>query len=147
MTADQSQIAQVQQLADELMRCREWIQSALDEGGNTHSFEDIVRGVAQGHYQFWPADRCCAITEVVEYPNRKSLHIFLAAGDKEQIKDMNASAEEFARAIGCDSMSIAGRRGWVRELKRYGYFELLTTVVKPLEPEGAEDYNTHSQEG
>jgi hypothetical protein len=102
--------------------------------------------VVAGHYQFWPASRSCAITEIIHYPNRKSLHIFLAAGDKDQIVDMNESAEQFARIMGCSAMSIAGRRGWVRELKGHGYKEFLTTVVKELEPEGSQGYNT-SEEG
>lgn len=124
--------AQQYDVIDELERCRHWIQAALDEGGNTHEFENIADGVLKGYYHFWPADRCCAITEIVTYPNRKVLHIFLAAGDKDQIVEMNASAEEFAKIMGCNALSIAGRRGWVRELKDHGYKELLTTVVKEL---------------
>jgi len=120
-------------LTKELERCREWIQAALDEGNNTHSFEDIEEGIRGGYFQFWPADRSCAITEIIRYPNTKSLHIFLAAGDKDQIVDMQESAEHFARMEGCTAMTIAGRRGWVRELKIHGYEELLTTVVKRLD--------------
>ncbi len=29
-------------LEEELIRCKDWIQSALNKGGNTHDFKDIV---------------------------------------------------------------------------------------------------------
>lgn len=118
-----------QHLVDELERCRDWIQAALDAGGNTHEFEDIVESVQTGRMQFWPAPDACAITEVIRFPRKKFLHIFLAGGNKETIIDMNESAMAFARHLGCDGMSIAGRRGWVRALKNHGWRESLTSMT------------------
>ena len=120
------------ELSRELERCRHWIQDALDEGNNTHDFEHIEQGVREGYFQFWPAPDACAVTEIITYPNAKTLHIFLAAGNKATIVDMDASAARFAEMNGCSAMTIAGRRGWVRELKNHGYEEMLTTVVKRL---------------
>lgn len=126
---------ETRKLLAELYRCADWIEAALDEGGNTHSLLDIVNGVLSGHFQLWPAVDACAVTEVVTYPNCQNLHIFLAGGNKARIVDMHASAEAFARQIGCAAVTIAGRRGWARELRHLGYEEMLTTVVKRLDKE------------
>ena len=70
---------------EDLLRCKEWIQSALDKGGDTHSFIDVVEGVLSGHMQLWSGEKGCAVTEIVCYPNKKVLHVFLAGGKLEQI--------------------------------------------------------------
>ena len=44
-------------MQDELLKCRKWIQSALDKGGDTHDFVDIVDGVMSGHMQLWSGER------------------------------------------------------------------------------------------
>lgn len=113
-------------------RCIPWLQAALDAGGNTHTIADVFDAVAAGRMQFWPAPRGCAITEIIAYPRKKVLHIFLAGGEMDQIVDMDGSATEFARANGCDGMSICGRRGWARVLKDNGWEETMTTLVKEI---------------
>jgi len=82
--------------------------------------------------QFWPAPRGCAVTEIIKYPQKKVLHIFLAGGDMDQILDMDSSAVEFAKMNGCTGMSIAGRRGWKRVLKNKGYEETFTVLGKDI---------------
>ncbi len=117
---------------EELTRCRSWIESALEYSGGTHTFDDIVAGVYSGHMQFWPADKGCAITEIITFPRKKVLHVFLAAGEMNQIVDMDDSAEKFAIANGCSAMSIAGRRGWKKVLAEKGYEESFTTLTKEI---------------
>lgn len=116
----------------ELKRCQHWIESALVYSGGTHTFDDIVRAVYAGHMQFWPAERGCAITEILVYPQKKVLHVFLAAGEMDQIVDMDESAVEFARLNECNGMSIAGRKGWSRVLKDKGYKESFVTLSKEI---------------
>ena len=119
-------------LDDELHRCREWIEAALEHSGGTHNFEDIVDGVKAGTFQFWPADDACAITEIVTFPRKKVLHIFLAGGNKDTIVAMDDSAAYFAQLNGCTGMTIAGRRGWKRVLSEKGYDEAFTVLGKSL---------------
>jgi len=117
---------------DELSRCREWIEAALEYSGGTHDFDDIVEGIHRLRYQFWPAERGCAVTEIIVFPKKKIFHVFLAGGEMDQIVDMNDSAAQFAKAQGCDGMSIAGRKGWSRVLKNEGWTESFTTLAKEL---------------
>jgi|TARA_R100000951_G_scaffold90672_1_gene78968 hypothetical protein len=121
-------------LEEELIRCREWIQSALNKGGNTHEFKDIVDGIISGNMQLWLGANGCAITEIVVYPNKKVLHVFLAGGDKglgiEQITDMHDDAIEFGKQQGCVGMTVTGRKGWKKVLQSRGWSEQFTTLLK-----------------
>jgi hypothetical protein len=114
----------------ELMRCRQWIENALAYSGGTHDFADIVRGVMSGHMQLWQGESGCAVTEITVYPKRKILHVFLAGGDMEQILDFEESAETFAKLNGCDALSLAGRKGWLRVHKDRGWKEAHVTMIK-----------------
>jgi len=119
-------------LIEKMNDCREWIESALAYSGGTHDFRDVVDAVMTGHMQFWEAPKGCAITEVITFPKKKVLHIFLAAGEMQQIVDMDESAVEWAKSIGCDAVSIAGRRGWKKVLEHKGYEEQFTTLAKDI---------------
>jgi len=119
---------------DELIKARDWIESALIKGGNTHNFKDIVDGVISGHMQLWMGANGCAVTEIVVYPNKKVLHVFLAGGDKghgiKQITDMHDDAVAWGKAQGCTGMSVAGRKGWKKVLEDKGWKQQFTTLAK-----------------
>ena len=114
-----------------IMFCRKWIESALKKGGDTHDFIDIVDGVLSGHMQLWLGVKGCAVTEIIVYPNKKVLHVFLAGGDQghgiEQITDMHDDAVEWGKAQGCDGMTVAGRKGWKKVLESRGWKQQFTT--------------------
>ncbi len=114
------------------MRCQPWLEAALERANGTHTIDDVVMAIAKGTMQFWPAPRGCAVTEIIEYPKKKVLHIFLAGGELDQIVDMDSSASDFARMNGCTAMTIAGRKGWARVLKTKGYEEAYTVLAKEL---------------
>lgn len=122
----------MQNLVEELVRCKPWLEAALEHTGGTHTLDDVVQAIAEGTMQFWPAPRGCAVTELISFPKKKVLHIFLAGGEMDQIIDMDSSAVEFARMNGCTGMSIAGRKGWSRVLKEKGYKESYTVLGKEI---------------
>jgi hypothetical protein len=119
-------------VVEELIRCKPWLEAALELSGGTHTLDDVVQAIIKGEMQFWPAPKGCAVTEIVNYPRKKVLHIFLAGGEMEQIIDMDDSAVEFAKMNGCTGMSIAGRKGWKRVLKNKGYEETFTVLGKDI---------------
>ncbi|QDP58291.1 MAG: hypothetical protein Unbinned8622contig1005_32 [Prokaryotic dsDNA virus sp.] len=122
----------MEELDAELERCRPWIEAALDRGGNTHLFEDVVSAVKAGTMQFWPADDACAVTEIVVYPRKKVLHIFLAGGNIETIVSMDESAVYFAKLNDCNAVTVAGRKGWQKVLEGRGYTPVLTSLGKDI---------------
>jgi len=121
-------------ITEELMRGKDWIESALKKGGNTHDFVDIVDGVMSGHMQLWMGKNGCAVTEIVVYPNKKVLHVFLAGGNKgygiKQITDMHDDAMAWGKQQDCEGMTVAGRKGWKKVLQKKGWSEQFTTLLK-----------------
>jgi hypothetical protein len=115
-----------------LKYCRNWIESALAYSGGTHEYMDIVDGVISGHMQLWMGESGCAVTEITVYPKKKVLHVFLAAGDMDQIKDFEASAAEFAKQNGCDAMTVAGRPGWKKVLGKRGWRESFVVLEREI---------------
>ena len=100
---------------------RDLLERALAHSQGTHLWEDIVEAVDQKDMFFWPGKRSAAITEVLEFPRKRCMHIFLAAGDMEELKEMEPCFVEFAKHFECDFVSLSGRAGWKKSLKDMGY--------------------------
>jgi hypothetical protein len=112
---------------------RAMIESALEYSGGTHTFEDVKAMVIKGTAQIWPAPRGVAITEIIEYPRKRVLHVFLAAGELDQLLDMIKSAEDWGRTQGCTSLTLSGRFGWQRILDKHGFKPVLVTMEREVD--------------
>ena len=121
------------QLIWELERCRDWIQSALDVGHNTHDVEDIEDLVFQGNCQLWAGPDGCVVTNVLEYPNYRALDIWLCGGELEQIMDMLPDIERFAEYINAKRITSCGRPGWLKLLEPHGFSKGLLCVNKDIQ--------------
>ena len=111
-------------MINEFQRCSHWIQAALDKGNDTHDIEHIFDGLVRGDFQFWANKECCVITEVIDYPKKRVLHIFLAGGSLEAISDLEEDAIKWAKSIGCTDFTLSGRKGWLRALRDNGWEDL-----------------------
>jgi hypothetical protein len=105
----------------DLSEYRTQIESALAYSGGTHTFEDVVQGVTEGRMQAWINKDSIAITEIIVFPRKKTLHGFLAAGNMRRILEMVPSAAEWGRQMGCTAFTLAGRKGWQRVFGRRGW--------------------------
>ena len=114
---------------NEIERCKPWIEAALGHSGDTHTFEDIEAGIMTGRFQLWPGKTGCMVTEILVYPQRKVLNIFLAGGNLEQLFDMTNDMRRWAIAQDCDGAMLTGRKGWTRVLKSKGWSEKWTTMM------------------
>jgi hypothetical protein len=112
----------------EFIRCQKWIENALKYSGGTHETIDIFYGIMDCRMQLWPATDGCLVTEIVAYPRKKVLHIFLAGGKLGQLKDMQEAVMEWGKQHGCSNLTLAGRKGWERALKNQGWKPILTTL-------------------
>ena len=118
----------------ELERCRNWICSALAYSGGTHTYEDVAEAILDHRMQFWPAPKGCLVTEIVDFPRKRVLNVFIAAGEMRQILDMADDVTAWAKAVGCTGLTIHGRRGWERVFARQGWRPLHTCLTKEIEP-------------
>lgn len=116
----------------ELDRCRPWIEAALEYSGGTHLFEDIVAGVQSGHMQLWPAPDGCLVTEIIVFPRKKVLNVFLGGGDLDRLVDMHDALAAWGRAQDCDAATINGRTGWQRVYKSRGWTPMHICLSKEL---------------
>ena len=112
----------------ELERCKKWINDALNYANGTHDFEDVAKEVKVGTMQLWSGEKGCAVTQILIYPKKKVLHVFLAGGEMNQIIDFQASAVEFGKINGCTAISLAGRKGWAKVLAKHGWSEQFTVL-------------------
>lgn len=122
----------MQPLFDQLIYCREWLEAALGHGDGNHTFDDVAAGVLTGRYRLWVRPNGCAVTEVLQFPRKKVCNVFLAGGEMQTVKDLQAPCEEYARAMGCSSVVQTGRKGWSRELKEQGWRETHVTLERKL---------------
>tara|TARA_B110000444_G_C18686068_1_gene522028 strand:- start:429 stop:836 length:408 start_codon:yes stop_codon:yes gene_type:complete len=111
---------------------RKMLVEALEHSGGSHTFQNIVDSVQQEVMQFWPMEKSCLVTEVINYPNIKCLHIFLAGGDLQEIKSINNTLEFLCQEIGADYISLSGRRGWIKALADIGYELSHVTLAKKV---------------
>ena len=105
----------------EVLRVRPFLEPALNYSGNTHDYVHIVNGVLSGALQLWPTENSALITEFHNFPNKRMLHIFLAGGDLEEIKSLHDEVVNFAKAAGCNGLTLTGRAGWVKALQDLGF--------------------------
>lgn len=112
---------------------RRYIEAALEYSPGTHLYEDIVDGVADGRYQFWPGPNSVIVTEIHEYPRSRSLNFFLAGGNLGELEKMVPAIEQWGRTQGCATAVFTGRRGWERTfLARDGWSHRLAVFGKNL---------------
>ena len=119
----------------EIDRCRSWIEAALAYAPGTHTFDDVAGMIETGRLQLWPAMHGCLVTEIVDYPQKRVLNVFLAGGTLSQLFDMDPDVQAWAKAMGCTTATMHGRRGWTRALADLGWRETLTTMEKDLTDE------------
>ena len=109
---------------------RKQIEDALSYSGGTHLFEDVAHAVADGRMQAWVNGQTIAITEIIVYPRLKSLHVFLAGGNRKELFQMINAAWEWGQSIGCSKMTLAGRKGWTKLMGKHGFKQTLIVMEK-----------------
>jgi hypothetical protein len=114
------------------------IASALDHGGGLYLYDDIAERVLDGRMQFWPGVTSMCITEIIAYPRSKSFHIFLAAGNQQELEIMAPAVLGWGADQGCASAIMYGRPGWERSfLGKTGWQKThMAVLTKQLIPSG-----------
>jgi hypothetical protein len=111
---------------------RPYIEDALARCGGTHDFDSVKEAIIAGKMQLWPASQSAAVTEVVEYAKKKVIHVFLAGGDLDEIAAGIDTVAAWGKSLGCDSMTISGRKGWERILDKHGFAPVAVVMERDL---------------
>lgn len=107
------------------------LQRALDAAGNTYTLDDLRALIAARGAQLWRVNECSVIvTEIIQYPQKRVLNVFLAAGELGPILDAVPDLEAFAKDMKCDWIELTGRRGWLRKLN--GWRPKSVTMTKEI---------------
>lgn len=108
--------------AEEWKRCSGWISAALEYAGGTHTLDDVREAIERGEAHFWPGERSAIVSEFQIYPRLTRFHFWLAGGDMiELLETLRPACEAWAQSLGVNKFSVAGREGWIRAMKKYGY--------------------------
>lgn len=106
---------------------------ALATGGHTHTVQDIIDACLSGDSQMHQGERSLAITEIIDHPRARVLHVWMAAGDMEELFDaLYPRVEAFARFHGCDRITMVGRIGWQRAAKRIGFQDTHVAMTRMI---------------
>lgn len=120
-------------IRQEAEKARPFIEAALEYSGGTHTFGDVVGALVSGEMQLWATDAAAVVTELQMFPQYRACNFFLAGGDMNQLAHFQRVIGEWAKAQGCQRLTITGRRGWERTfLKDEGYTPKWTTFSKEL---------------
>lgn len=126
------QLDRLKSLLDRLELWEDTIEEALHHGGNAHSFDDIVAMVLQNKVFFFTYPEAFVVMEKVDYPQFSVFHCFLAGGTIEAVMGVQDEMEKVGRELGCKYLSIAGRRGWQRQLQERGWRHICTTLYRTI---------------
>lgn len=102
---------------------RRCLETALAEDGGGHNFDQAMARVKEGRAQLWVADdeRGAIVTELLTYPNFKTLNYWLVGGELGSVLRLQPRIEDFARGHECRYVAALGRSGWARILPAYGW--------------------------
>lgn len=117
----------------ELERCKPWIEAALEYSGGTHLFKDVEAGLTKGTLQLWPAPQGCIVTEIVVFPRKRVVNVFLGGGELEQIMEMHGDVIEWAKSQNCVALTMHGRMGWNKPLGKHGWKRQFASYIKDFE--------------
>lgn len=100
----------------ELDRCAGYIAQALPYCFGNYEWADIRQACLEGKMQLWPGANCALVTEICYWPRRTGCNVFLGGGDLEELKALAPQVLAWAKSIGCDHVTVFGRKGWARAL-------------------------------
>jgi hypothetical protein len=104
-------------VAEELVRCKPWIDEALKHCGGTHVYDDIVDAVLSHDMQLWPAKDAAVVTSILVQPRKRVLYVFLAGGRLQTLRSLHPTITRWAKREGCSLAMMTGRLGWPRALQ------------------------------
>lgn len=115
-------------LMQDILHWKYHIDGALSYAQGSATFDDIVAKIVNGQCHFYSYNDCFLVMQVVEYPQYKVYHCYLAGGKQEALDDALFDMLSVAQTLGCRHLSLTGRHGWVRRLSTRGWKHVYSTM-------------------
>lgn len=93
------------------------ILKALEYAGGKRDFDALVAQVVRGEVHLYPLPNSVIMAEIIRGAGKDIYHLFVVAGDLDEILAADEFLREQARANYCDVLALSGRRGWVKALR------------------------------
>ena len=128
-----------EELADRWHEIKDYVNESLVHGLGDVSAHDLFIECLQNICQCWLVEEedeliGVAITRILRYKKYSELVIVTTTTNKwfEVGPTVLEDIEQFARDMDCKYTSLYGRKGWVRALKKYGYEQPYTILMKEV---------------
>ena len=119
---DRDNDGQIPYWAVHFRRLEPHITAALEYSQGTHTAEDVLNQISTGDLQLWPGKDSVVVTQLITFPRKKVLHVFLAGGNQKELKEMDPYVVQWAKEQGCTALTFTGRMGWARsEMREIGF--------------------------
>ena len=88
------------------------MEKALRHAGDLFNLDDVGEALRAGTMQGHVEGDTWAITQVHQFPAKKTVNILVVVGNMEDSLKLEAKITEWAKGIGADRVTAIGRDGW-----------------------------------
>jgi len=117
-------------MEEDWRRAQPHVIAALKHSGDTHDSHDVLDMILGGSAALFVGEGSAVVAQEIKLPTGRQLHFWLAAGDLDELVEIERDVEQAARRRGINKMSIIGRRGWRRKLD--GFREVGVVLTKEI---------------
>lgn len=108
------------------------LSKALKRGGDLYTFDDIMEAIHTGDKQSFSHNQSWVVTEVHDFPRRRTLDVLLLVGDNDDFDVLHAKVMKFAEEVGATLVRAFGRSGWTKYAEANGWKVVDTVYYKDL---------------
>ncbi len=105
---------------------------ALNAGDALFSWDDVSSMLKSGKMQGHVEGDTWAITQVHDWPQRKSVNILYIVGNLEDTAKLEAKVTVWAKELGADLLTATGRDGWSKLQPGSGWKKIGTLYSKDI---------------
>lgn len=117
---------------DKAVRRRAQTEDVLRRMGGTHTVEDVLDAINKGTMQSFSDGDTWVVTQVIVFPQKRVLEIFLVVGTLEGVQRIEPAVMDFAKQVEAGLVRAFGRDGWLPVSKGYGWHDGMRVYWKEI---------------
>ena len=118
-------------------RVEPYLEAVIERSQGEAVLEDYYEHISTGDMQLWvaieaPEILACMVTQIAPYPSKRVLRIISLGGmQMDSWIEFLPDVEHWAMGMGCSSLELWGRKGWLKILKDWECsYHVLTKDLK-----------------